>query len=115
MRKLLLITIMLLMIATPAMACPPAWWVDKVNWQKANNYTDFNTTCWMDGDGALHNASIETHADQFDILGYKYGDVWEFYTIKIDDKVVVSGMENLDEKHRQHEAVNNPMGSFSSN
>jgi hypothetical protein len=99
----ILIALVLLMMAAPAMACPPQSWLDKINWQKANNYTEINASCWMDSQGTLYNVTFESHTDQNNILGFKYGDYCEWYTYSLNGKSIISGCENLDAKHRAHE------------
>jgi hypothetical protein len=110
--RIILIALVLLMLAAPATACPPMSLVDKINWQKANNYTEVNASYWMDGQGNLYNVTFESHVDQNNILGFKYGDFCEWYTYQLDGKTIISGCENLDQKHRDHEMMNGPMYSL---
>jgi hypothetical protein len=100
--RIILIAALLVMLTTPALACPPQSWLDKINWQKANGYTEVNASCWTDSQGNYYNVTFESHVDQNNILGFKYGDFCEWYTYYLDGKAVISGCENIDAKHRAH-------------
>jgi hypothetical protein len=90
------------LLAGPALACPPQWYVDKTNYMHDHGYTEVNRTCWQDPEGNQHQINTTIVKRRSNLFGYEYGDMIEYYLITLDGKTIINGYEDLDYKHWQH-------------